>query len=136
MSRRIVTVQLQASRAGEKVDTYFDRVVKYIPADIVSAWVFVLASVNASPDNVPKPMVLWVSFACGVVLTALWTRKLTTEPGKPTAVSQIVLSTLAFCVWVIALGGPFTSLEFYRPLYGALLLVLFTLSAGLVVPRE
>lgn len=136
MGRRIVTVEYQARTDAAKVDSYFDRVVKYIPADIVSAWVFVLASVNASPDDVPKPTVLWIAFVCGLVLTALWTKRMTTESDKIPAKTQIALSTLAFSVWVIALGGPFATLEFYKPLYGALLLVLFTLSAGLVIPKE
>src|SRR5204863_370289 len=100
-----------------------------------SAWVFVVAAVNGAPDDVPKPTVLWVSFGCGLILTALWTYRMTNEPGMPPALVQITLATIAFGVWVFALGGPFISLTFYRPLYGALVLVLFTLASGLVVPR-
>ena len=147
MSRRIVTTayhakgpaaQAQAAGPGgaPDVDTYFDRVLKYIPADVISAWVFVVAAVNGAPDDVPKPAVLWVAFACGLVLTALWTHRRTREPGRPPAVTQIALATVAFGVWVFALGGPFATLGFYRPVYGSLLLVLYTLSSGLVVPDQ
>jgi hypothetical protein len=137
MGRRIVSIETQAKGAAAKpVDTYFDRVIKYIPADIVSAWVFVTAATNAASDDVPKATILWIAFVCGLVLTALWTLKQTSEPGKPPAVAQTVISTAAFGVWVFALGGPFTALPFYKPLYGALLLVLFTLVVGLIVPND
>jgi hypothetical protein len=136
MSRRIVSIAYQARGANPSVDTYFDRVVKYIPADVVSAWVFVVAAVNGAPDDVPKGTVLWIAFVCGLVLTALWTHRRTSESGLPPAVTQIILATIAFGVWVFALGGPFVTLDFYRPLYGSLLLVLFTLASGLVVPKQ
>jgi hypothetical protein len=118
------------------VDTFFDRVVKYIPADIVSAWVFVTAAIKGAPDDTPKNIVLWVAFVLGIVLTSLWTLRQTREPKLRPAVTQAVVSTIAFAVWVFALGGPFESLTFYRPLYGSLLLVLYTLLAGLIVPRD
>src|SRR5438445_3962 len=119
MSRRIVSISYQAKGAGQRVDTYFDRVVKYIPADIVSAWVFVTAAVKTATD-VPQATILWIAFGCGVVLTAFWTLKQTREPGKPAAILQTAVATIAFGVWVFALGEPFASLSFYRPLYGAL----------------
>lgn len=136
MSRRIVTTELQAVTGSVPVDTYFDRVVKYIPADIVSAWVFVSSVINSSSDDLPKAVVLWIAFGCGVVLTALWTLKQTAQPKKPPAVKQTLISTGAFAVWVFALGGPFVNLAVYRPLYGSLVLVLYTLLVALVVPKE
>jgi hypothetical protein len=136
MGRRIETLELHAAtKGGGKPDAYFDRVIKYIPADVVSAWVFAAASIKAASDDVPKTLVLWIAFACGLILTALWTIKQTSVPGRPTAVVQVAVSTVAFAVWVFALGGPFESLTFYRPLYGSLVLVLYTLSAALIVPK-
>jgi hypothetical protein len=44
---------------------------------------------------------------------------------------QLILSTLSFAVWVFALGGPFTLLSWYDPLYGALLLPVFTFTISL-----
>ena len=136
MGRRIVTVAYQAEGTAREVDTYFDRVIKYMPADIVSAWVFVTAVLNSAPDDTPKAVILWIAFACGLLLTALWTLKQTSEPERPPAVTQTVIATVAFGVWVFALGGPFASLSFYRPLYGPLLLVFYTLLAALVIPKD
>jgi len=135
MSRRIITAQLQAEGTGTKIDTYYDRVVKYIPADIVGAWVAAMGIIE-SASNIPKNILLWIAFFFGVLLTAAWTLRQTAAPKKPPAITQTIISTGAFIIWVIALGGPFATLDFYRPLYGPLLLILYTLIVAVVVPRE
>jgi hypothetical protein len=136
MGRRVITTRYQATAGGGNVDTYFDRVIKYIPSDIVSAWVLANSLINSSQDDVPKAMILWIAFGCGVALTAVWTWKQTEVPGKRPAYTQILISTVAFVVWVFAVGGPFVHLTFYRPVYGSLLLVLYTLVVALIVPAE
>jgi hypothetical protein len=135
MGRRITTKQLQANFPGTKVDTYFDKVVKYIPADIVGAWVAVTGLIN-SGSNIPRGALLWIAFAIGIILTAIWTLKQTTIPGKPPAITQTAVSTGAFIIWVFALGDPFATLEWYRPLYGSLFLILYTLIVALINPSE
>lgn len=130
MSRRIVSQQLQAAGGEKAPDVYFDKVIKYIPADVVAAWIAVSAMVKAA-SGISIPTVMWVSFIAGLAITAAWTWKQTKEPGLPTAIKQIVISTLAFSVWVFALGTPFDSLEFYHPLYASLLLIGYTLVVGL-----
>lgn len=134
MSRRIVTSRVQVIGGETKIDTYFDKVVKYIPADIVGAWVAVTGLVASATE--PSEGLLWAAFAIGLVLTALWVWRQTTMPGRPVAITQIIISTAAFGVWVFALGGPFASLEFYSPLYGSLLLILYTLLVALINPTE
>lgn len=136
MSRRIVTTQLQAKGApSAPVDDYFDRLVRYIPADIVAAWVAASGAIAGASD-VPTQTLLWICFIVGLVLTAWWTWQRTQEPGAPTAVTQIVVSTGAFAVWVFALGGPFAAWVAYRPVYGTLLLILYTLLVARIVPKE
>lgn len=135
MSRRIVSKQLRAMGAGRDLDTYFDRVVKYIPADIVGAWVAVTGLIAAATD-VPTATILWIAFISGVVLTPLWMWRQTSVSGQPPAITQIVIATIAFIVWVFALGGPFATLVFYNPLYGSLLLVFYTLIVALIIPKE
>lgn len=134
MSRRIVSSQLQAT-TGSKVDTYFDRVVKYIPADIVSAWVAVTGLINGRED-IPVTAILWIAFFVGITTTALWIKRETAEPRKRAALTQILVSTGAFIVWVFALGGPFSTLAFYKPVYGSLLLIFYTLIVGLINPPD
>jgi len=135
--RRIVTEELQASGLDSKVDTYFDKVVKYIPIDIVSAWVAIKGLVDAAAST-SKNGLMWVCFAAFVVLTALWTLKQTSVPDKSPAVTQTAVATVAFVVWAVALGEPFTSLlgQQNQSLYGSLLLIFFTLIVGLITPKE
>lgn len=136
MGRRIVTTRFEGVEgAGTSVDTYFDKVIKYIPADIVGAWVAVTGLIS-SDGGAPKPLLLWIAFGAGTVLTLLWTLKQTSVPKKKPAITQALVSTGSFIVWVFALGGPFATLGFYRPLYGSLLLIFYTLAIGLVTPTE
>ncbi len=133
MGRRVITEELQAV-GGSQVDTYIDRVVKYIPADVVAAWVAATGIVKGSDlsDTVP---ILWVAFIFGIGVTAAWTWKQTTVEGEKPAYKQIAISTVAFCVWVFALGGPlFESMSWYHPVFGSLSLIAYTLAVGLLDP--
>jgi hypothetical protein len=135
MSRRIFTRKLLAEGETPTVDTYYDKLLKYIPADVVAAWILV-SSLITSASGVSTTTLLWIAFGIGVVLTALWTWKLTSKPGKEVALTQILISTGAFIVWVFALGGPFVTLGFYKPLYGSLVMILYTLVVPLINPPE
>lgn len=133
MSRRIVTSQFQKSgAAATTMDGYFDRVLKYVPADVVAAWITVRGLVMSRQD-VSQATILWVALGVGIVFTILWTWKNTKVPGQPVAVTQIIVATAAFTVWVVALGSPPVA---WDPLYGSLLLIAFTLFSGLIVPKE
>jgi hypothetical protein len=88
MSRRVRVIRSGAPAAAAAApagfDTYFDKVLKYIPADVLT---------------------------------------------------QTIISTGAFAVWVFALGGPFHRVP-GQPVYGPLLLILYTLVAARINPRE
>jgi hypothetical protein len=136
MSRRIITTQLQAAETGAgSVDGYFNKLVKYIPADIVGAWVFASSAIKEA-SGVPITATLWVAFAALLLITPLWTWRCTKPPANPPARTQIIISTVSFAVWVFALGGPFATLGFYRPLFGSLVLVFFSLMVAMITPRD
>jgi hypothetical protein len=142
MSRRVRAIpqgaQVAAAPATRssavEIDTYFDKVVKYIPADIVGAWVAVTGLVS-SASGIDRQMVLWVAFGIGLILTAWWTLRQTALPGRPPAVTQVIISTGAFAVWVFALGGPFQHVP-GQQVYGSLLLILYTLVVALINPKK
>jgi hypothetical protein len=139
MSRRVRAFlpATQAAAGGAspvEIDTYFDKVVKYIPADIVGAWVAVTGLIS-SASGIPRQTLLWVAFGIGLILTAWWTLKQTTVPGRRPGVTQAIISTGAFAVWVFALGGPFQHVP-GQQVYGSLLLILYTLVVALIDPRE
>ena len=140
MSRRVRVSPSKAQAAtgagapSEATDTYFDKVVKFIPADIVAAWVAVTGLVASAPD-IPRETILWIAFGIGLILTAWWTWKQASAPGRRPPVTQAIISTGAFAVWVFALGGPFQHVPGQR-VYGSLLLILYTLVAALINPPE
>ena len=135
--RRILTNQLEAAGVAPEVDSYFDRVVKYIPIEIVSAWVAVKGIIAAAATE-SKQAILWVCFGVGLVITGLYILKQTTVPKVGPAITQTVIAVIAFAVWALALGEPFATWlgAANQSLYGSLLLIFFTLVIGLVVPKE
>src|SRR3989441_7705480 len=101
MSRRIRVVWPKAQAAAGvppppippgEIDTYFDKVVKFIPADIVAAWVAVTGLVASAPD-IPRETILWIAFAIGLILTAWWTGRQAAAPGRRPPVTQAIIST-------------------------------------------
>jgi hypothetical protein len=137
MSRRIVWSEYQSSESEVKIDGYFDRLLKYIPADVVGLWLTGSGLVQSQADNQTRIGLLWMLFVVGLVFSFFWTRKQTAESKKPTAWQQILLSCGSFFVWVFAIGGPFAELSFYQPLYGSLLLLIYTSAIPLLpAPTE
>jgi hypothetical protein len=113
---------------ARETDSYFEKLIKYIPADVVAAW---LAIDGILKDQGNHPIWLtWAVFAFLTVLTPLYVVFMkTTPPGfGPTKTFHWMASTLAFVVFVFALGGPFAlTFDWYRPLFGTVVLILTTL---------
>ncbi|MDY6805072.1 MAG: hypothetical protein SXA11_14870 [Cyanobacteriota bacterium] len=139
MKRRIVTKQeknnLESYPEEGRVDGYFDKLIKYIPTEIVGAWIAITGLIKSSSD-VPAETILWVLFIVFIGLTVVYIGKQTAERNKPPATMQIAISTGAFIVWVFALGEPFSYLAFYRSVYGSLVLVLYNLIIPLIDPKS
>jgi len=101
-------------------DSYADRLLKYIPSEVIAVYLTVDAILKSATDmRIP---VLWVVFLVLLVATPFYLWRVANIVKK----DQIAISTLAFIVWVFAMGGPFISLSFYHPVYGAVALPLFT----------
>ena len=110
-----------SSRAAK--DGYTDRLFKYIPAEVVAGYIFVLGLLKQLTD--PKTLVFldWLLFLIFCVLTPLYLWKV----QKVTKTQQPIISLLSFIAWVFAIGGPFSLYSWYNPLYGEILLPVFTL---------
>ena len=126
MSRRIVWYAYESNESEAKIDGYFDRLLKYIPADVVGLWLTGSGLIQSQTDDVPRLGLLWLLFVAGLVLSFFWTRKQTQEAKKLTEWRQIFLSCGSFAVWVFAIGGPFAELSLYKPIYGSILLLIYT----------
>jgi hypothetical protein len=112
----------------EEHDKYVDRLLKYVPAEVVPLYIFLDGLIQGAPDTVNRAVVLWIVFA--LLLGGTWAYlQRVRNVSKPT---QLVISTAAFAVWVFYLGGPFAQLACYDRFYGTLILPLYTFAIGLV----
>ena len=103
MARRIREQALQVAGApvpGGQVDGYFDKVVKYVPADVIAAWTAAVAVIKAAP-TIPT-WVLLICLAVGLAATCWWTLRQTDAPNQPPAYKQAIVATIAFLVWVLS----------------------------------
>src|SRR5207245_5930860 len=110
MSRRVRPLPpkaLGAAAAAQpvEIDSYFDKVLKYIPADIVAAWVAVTGLVSSARD-IPQQAVLRVAFGIGLLLTGWWTCKQASVPGRRPPVTQALIPTAASAASLLASPGP------------------------------
>jgi hypothetical protein len=140
MSRRIIPQPL-ATRAGSparpafaKPDDFLGRLLKYIPAEIVGLY---LAARGVVRSDASPEIILWIAIAAWILVPAyFWFA--TTREGTPALKSQIVLATIAFPVWVIAIGGPPVTLwPWYvaNQFIGSVLLVFVTVIFGWIEPQ-
>jgi len=104
-------------------DGYFDRLFKYIPAELVAGYIFVLGIVKQLTDAGEIMTFQWLLFLVFCILTPLYLWRV----QKVMKFQQLLISLLSFIVWVFALGGPFALYNWYNPAYGSILLPVFTI---------
>lgn len=150
MGRRIITPEALETVKGlgpvdregdgiQRIDGYWDRVIKNIPGDIVAGWTAILGLFGVSPGAVGDlrtTNILWIMWTALTIITFFWTYRQTKVSGLPPAWTQVFISTFAFVVWALALGVPFNTLSFYDAKIAAALLIVFTLAVGAVQPKE
>lgn len=113
-------------------DNFLAKVIKYIPAEIIAGYVAISGILDTVKSTVPFHTVQWVIAGILLILTPLWILRLGRVAGQPLPIYQAIVGAVAFVCWVFALsGGPFSTLSWYSPAYGAIVLVLFTLIAPL-----
>jgi hypothetical protein len=123
----------------QRLDGYWDRVIKNIPADVVAGWTAILGLFGVAPGMVGDTSttnILWIMWTILTVITFFWTFRQTKAPGLQPAWTQIFISTFAFVVWALALGVPFNTLSFYDSRLAAAILIIFTLVVGAIQPKE
>ncbi|HEX5055641.1 MAG TPA: hypothetical protein VFX02_04000 [Gammaproteobacteria bacterium] len=123
-------LQLEGGKGSDKKqakvpDSYTDRLLKYVPAEVVALFITLDALVRSSSE-IPT-FIYWAIFLFCTAATYLYLWRV----AKVRKHCQLAISTVAFVVWVFALGGPFTHFDWYSPIYGGLLLPIFTFAVAL-----
>jgi hypothetical protein len=110
---------------------YLERVAKYIPGEILAAYVALNGFVAvASPGR--RVWLYALSFVVCLVFTPLYLWKMAV-PGKPKAL-HLFIATAAFALWAYSLGGLFTELKIHDPVIASILLVIFSIMSGFAQP--
>lgn len=127
MSRAIIYRSSQVSGAGTRgaaapseLDGYSEKLVKLVPGEVVTVYL-ALVSIAQADSGLPT-FIPWLIFAFGVIATYLYSH----FTLKIRDARQVLVTVGAFCVWAIAIGGPFQQLDWYRETYGALILPIYT----------
>jgi hypothetical protein len=127
--------------AATSVDTTMNVLTGYIPAEILTGYVAVLAALTGSTIKVE-----WIAFWIFLVGTpiVLWIVYATKAKGagKPLPISysswplwEMAASTIAFVAWAFALpNNPFTTLDWYSASIAALVVLVASSVLGLLAP--
>ena len=119
----------------EPSDPYLSKLVKYIPADVIAAYVAIYGFIKLLETK--EQQFVWHSIVAGVLLfaTPLWILYTARSSDERPTVSQAVAGTIAFAAWVFAIGGPFEMFQktkdnpdgWYHRAQGSIVLILVCL---------
>jgi hypothetical protein len=131
MSRSIITKRtISVSDPGQftpKEDPYFSRIIKLIPADIISVYLAVFNLIKNDTQN-PDHNNLFqlIIFGIFLLITPFYLKK----AAKIIPTKQIVYCVIAFILWVLSLGGPVVGLKlagYSTQFLGSVFLPVYTL---------
>ena len=121
---------LARAALSQRVDNYWDKLLKYVPAESVALYLTLQGIVLSSVEGRALTTWLWIAFGIGIIGTPLYLWRIQQVSKR----MQLAVSTAAFGVWVFALGGAFASLSWYEPFVGSVMLVVFTFFVPLISP--
>ena len=117
--------------AGVLPDTYRERLIKYIPVEVIVLFVAAYGTGYAvlGTDPLFPRIALWIVLV-GIIGTPLYLWK----AGQVTDLVQLFISTLGFVLWVFALGVlPISDLPWYNQVVAALVLPVYVFASPLAV---
>ena len=105
-------------------DEYKDRLLKYIPADVIAIYITLTSITAATSRSGHQWWLACIVFATIAVCTPFYMRSV----GGISDIKQIVVGTLAFVIWAASLGAPFDvdHIGWWDPVIPALLLPFYT----------
>jgi hypothetical protein len=106
---------------GVQTEIFLENLVKLIPVEIIALWAIISGLIPASASITS----IWVVFGALTLLVPFYV----IFAMKIKKIDQIVLMTLAFPIWILAMGGlPVTVIfTWFEPWMMSVILALFTL---------
>ena len=132
------------AREVNNTQPYSDKLVKLIPSEIIGAYMVLsnilgyTAGMQASvkpaavTENDLKPVLLQIVFFVLLILTPVYLKKI----SRVNNISQLMVTTISFVIWVYTLGGPFIVWGIYYSIIGSVVLVLWSVIIPLFVIPE
>jgi hypothetical protein len=108
---------------------FADKLVKFIPTEIIGAYMALASFLgygpisNITPVDEVKSTLIQIMFVILLIMTPIYLTKVSGVRNR----LQLFISTISFIVWVYTLGGPFIVWKFYHPDISSSLLVLWSL---------
>lgn len=106
---------------GPKPDNYFDRLLKYVPAEMISAYIVLSNPVRDSFGGAQKNIVYWILLAVGASLTAIFAWRVL----QVKRVQQLAMTALGFVIFVASKGDAFASFDWWKGYYALAGAVIF-----------
>jgi hypothetical protein len=124
------TGRLRSGESATDIKEYLDRVAKYVPAEVVAAYI----SANGVATQARAQGILFsLIFAACLICTPIYITRFTNTRRE--AWINSLMGVTAFIVWAYATGGGLIKyLDWYDAPTASVILVLFTLISGAVVP--
>ena len=117
--------------ANTDPNTYKDRLVKLIPSEIITAYITLQGLISAEAGN-NTVLFTVIAFGSLLILTPFYLRNI----SGVTKWVQIIFTTVAFVIWVMASGGfkyMFPTVEIFENNFlGSMLLIIYTLAIPFV----
>ncbi|MBL7128731.1 MAG: hypothetical protein ISS16_07075 [Ignavibacteria bacterium] len=128
---RLIQPEQRFKLAGEsgKANDYTERVIKYVPTEIIAGYLFVIGFIKPLTKNDDMILPGVVIFAVFFLLVPIYFKLLAkSEPF----ITQSVIAMVAFIIWIYNISDLPVLLNIYASWVGALLLVVFTILSGLI----
>jgi len=112
-------------------DTYTSKIIKMIPADIISVYLGVFTIIKNTDAQTSHTILQWIVFGAVLLITPFYLWKVAGITSK----KQVMVCTLSFLIWVFSIGGPLDGQMiggYTVQFLGAIILPVYTLFIPLV----
>jgi uncharacterized membrane protein HdeD (DUF308 family) len=118
-------VKALGAPAAEPYDTYVTKLLKLIPAEVISVYLAGLALIPASlPESQKIAPLAWLGICFLFVIIARYA--MTTDKNTSPDWKIIGLSVVSFVIWTYSMGGPWESTSVYISWLGGLAVIAWT----------
>jgi len=137
-NRKGLVAQMASARGSTPAKEYWERVAKYIPSEIIAAFI----AINCSLANSEPNLKYWLSLA-NLIMCAIFTPiylGLAANKNEPKKTQQIV-SFFAFIIWSYAISGEGgiygnSGWHIFHSEIASFLIIAFSLFSGWIIPKQ